>query len=916
MKLQRLTITTIIIFIIGIFWGYSQDTGRIIYKGILSPSLATTICKDSIGFIWIGTSGGIKKYGEESEYRFPVKDPLFWDGINALIEIPGNKMMAGNKRGLWVFDKQKQELAQAYIDEIKFPVLSLMNDQKKFVYIGTTNGLYCLDPGNNELKQVVSGIMLETILLPIIYISIDNQGVIWLLTSQNIISYNPRNKSTKPYQPRTKYSMVCAMNADEKIYIGTEEGKILAFDLNKHIFAEVADIKKNITCLVKYDSDVLIAGTKESGIYFISPSTSRITNILQHNLHDKNSISSNAITTLFVDEFNNILVGYYSYVGLDVLKYKAPLFKVYSHGHFSSQDIPVRSFYIDKQGLKLIGTRDSLYYIDEKRNLVKFYKKEDGLRSNIIFSITKYNNKYFIGTCKGGLSVLDPETYKISTLGDFSQLLDGDIFAFYHDHHSRLWITSTNGIHCYDKADNSLKSYTDTNSGLLDNFILYIYEDSRKRVWIGTSKGVCILDPDSGKFSPVTIVNSFIGNEGIRSVFEDKKGNLYFGTTINRKLLCLNKDLTKCRYIEETSEGTVFKQSSFFETPWNGIVDNNGNMWMISQIGIMQADQNMKNWKLYTQKDGLPDDLIVDATKCFKDWNGTLWFADTKGLIYVDAIPQISTLSERKLYIDYIKSNGVTFLNEGKDHDMILSRSKNNVSIHFMSLNYEWNQEHAVYEYKLEGFDQQWNRVAGNKEIDYTNLHGGKYTFYVREFMNPNSTQKLNFEIKSSFTYYGYIVVILIVFAIALFVVYKKRNQKKEDDKQSGENKPEEKYKNIKISEFKANEIINKLTTYLDSEKPYTDPNLKIHDLATAIGCSTPILSQIFNQYLNARFYDYMAKYRVEEFKRLIGLPEYAHYTLTALGEKSGFNSQASFFRSFKKITGITPNEYIKAKEK
>jgi AraC-like DNA-binding protein len=34
---------------------------------------------------------------------------------------------------------------------------------------------------------------------------------------------------------------------------------------------------------------------------------------------------------------------------------------------------------------------------------------------------------------------------------------------------------------------------------------------------------------------------------------------------------------------------------------------------------------------------------------------------------------------------------------------------------------------------------------------------------------------------------------------------------------------------------------------------------------------------------------------------------------LTALAELCGFSSRASFFRSFKKSTGVTPNEYIRS---
>ena len=53
--------------------------------------------------------------------------------------------------------------------------------------------------------------------------------------------------------------------------------------------------------------------------------------------------------------------------------------------------------------------------------------------------------------------------------------------------------------------------------------------------------------------------------------------------------------------------------------------------------------------------------------------------------------------------------------------------------------------------------------------------------------------------------------------------------------------------------------------------------------------------------------------YRIEEFKRLVDKDEYSKYTLTALAELCGFSSRTSFFRYFKKVIGITPNEYIRS---
>ena len=51
----------------------------------------------------------------------------------------------------------------------------------------------------------------------------------------------------------------------------------------------------------------------------------------------------------------------------------------------------------------------------------------------------------------------------------------------------------------------------------------------------------------------------------------------------------------------------------------------------------------------------------------------------------------------------------------------------------------------------------------------------------------------------------------------------------------------------------------------------------------------------------------------MEEFKLLVGQDEYARYTLEALSELCGFSSKTSFFRNFKRVEGITPNEYVRS---
>ena len=102
----------------------------------------------------------------------------------------------------------------------------------------------------------------------------------------------------------------------------------------------------------------------------------------------------------------------------------------------------------------------------------------------------------------------------------------------------------------------------------------------------------------------------------------------------------------------------------------------------------------------------------------------------------------------------------------------------------------------------------------------------------------------------------------------------------------------------------------------MKTERPYTNPDLKSADLAAMAGTSAHALSFVFNQWLNKSYYDYVNEYRVNAFKKLVEEEGADKYTLTAMSQKCGFSSRASFFRHFKAVTGITPSEWVAGRGK
>jgi AraC-like DNA-binding protein/leucyl aminopeptidase (aminopeptidase T) len=104
--------------------------------------------------------------------------------------------------------------------------------------------------------------------------------------------------------------------------------------------------------------------------------------------------------------------------------------------------------------------------------------------------------------------------------------------------------------------------------------------------------------------------------------------------------------------------------------------------------------------------------------------------------------------------------------------------------------------------------------------------------------------------------------------------------------------------------------IARELVLHLESERAYRDPGLKHGDVAAALSVSPSHLSQALHQGLGTSFNDLIARYRIEEFKRRVADPAYAGQTDVAIALGAGFASKASFYRIFRRETGMTPAAY------
>jgi len=111
-----------------------------------------------------------------------------------------------------------------------------------------------------------------------------------------------------------------------------------------------------------------------------------------------------------------------------------------------------------------------------------------------------------------------------------------------------------------------------------------------------------------------------------------------------------------------------------------------------------------------------------------------------------------------------------------------------------------------------------------------------------------------------------------------------------------------------------ADEYVRRLIEFMDSRKPYLDPNLTLPKLAGQVSIRIHHLSQIINEQLHERFFDFVNHYRFEEAKRGLRDPSLSHYSIIGIANKVGFRSKSVFNLTFKKRTGMTPSEFRKVR--
>ena len=121
-----------------------------------------------------------------------------------------------------------------------------------------------------------------------------------------------------------------------------------------------------------------------------------------------------------------------------------------------------------------------------------------------------------------------------------------------------------------------------------------------------------------------------------------------------------------------------------------------------------------------------------------------------------------------------------------------------------------------------------------------------------------------------------------------------------------------QKYESSNLQAPKKEQYVEKLVTFVETEKPYLSSELTLSELSKQVKIPPHYVSQVINEHFNLNFFKLVNKYRIEEAIAIFKNTDNLDIKIIDVAYDVGFNNKVTFNKAFKAQTSFTPSQFIK----
>lgn len=490
-------------------------------------------------------------------------------------------------------------------------------------------------------------------------------------------------------------------------------------------------------------------------------------------LHEENnpgSLSSNLILSVFEDRSGNIWAGTYKR-GLNKISLRRNSFHFKKSHPGADRDFSyeTRAIFRDsrnwiwtgnKKGelavydanMTLLFTGDQLSGLGPETIGTGIYTFEED-REHHIWIGTKGNGIFVIQNLPSSAGQIRSARLQISHIqheaADPRSLSHNDIFDLHPDQLGQMWVACYHGglnvIQNPLQPQQQILQYRENENdrfALSDDRVRCIFEDRDGNMWIGTANGLNFLsaryrDASNKKFRVIERSShpQALSNNDVISVVQDSESRIWVGTSgggLNRLL----KESTEPSFLFDH----IGEEDGLPSSLIMGIVeDDRKNLWIGTDFGLCKYNPVTHSLESFYERDGLEENSFSEGCGTATS-SGLLVFGDISGMIWFD--PDSIRKSERQIPVvltnllingagDRDKLNRARSLLGDSLRSLKLKHDENFLTLEFAGLDFS-APEKISYMFKLENYEDNWNRSGNLNMAIYRDLQPGTYLFRMK----------------------------------------------------------------------------------------------------------------------------------------------------------------------------------------
>jgi PAS domain S-box-containing protein len=705
---------------------YGHTVWRI-QDGAISPS--TSIAQTTDGFLWVGTAQGLMRFDgvRFMPWQPPQGQNLPGTHFSALLGSHDGSLWIGTTRGL---ARWKGGQLRTYTDlEHPAPVAAIMEDAS-----GT---IWATRYGPNAREAPLCSITKETLRcfgkkdgIPVGYalgLTHDSEGNIWL-GGKVLVRWRPGTPATTYFGEtaelaRTDGVIDVALGPSGTVW-ATLDGTGPQLGVRYYSGGRWASYavpgfdgaRVRSGALLVDRRGSLWVGTQSDGVY-------RISGGVADHYGVSDGLSGNTAGNLFEDREGNIWVE--TDGGLDMFRDTALISYTTRQGISDSHFQSVMAL---RNGAVWIGTDGGLNILrnpDGKTAI--FDRKLSG--HGVGPMLEDRSGVVWLGVGLALMRFQNGRFREIQAPGGQSFVSLGGVSGIAEDSSGMIWLLTHKGQLFSIVGNQIIKEQASPTDELGRQ--KYLVADPNGGLWIGAPKGTISFFRD-GRLQP-TSLSSPQGPADIRAPLVDSDNSLLVPSSLG--LYRLNH-----------GQVTLFGSDNGLPCPdtFNVIRDNHGALWIYTRCGMVRIAES--EWAKWIESPHVAVSVMVLGAldgaqagtgdsyqpRSSKAPDGRLWFETGVSIQVLDPDRLYENALPPPVRIEDVIADRKTYSSQGSLPLPALTRD---LEIDYTALSFVIPQK-VHFEYKLEGYDRDWQDAGTRRQAFYSNLPPRNYTFRVKASNN------------------------------------------------------------------------------------------------------------------------------------------------------------------------------------